>query len=77
MKWILAIMVLGITGCPTTGSLSGAAYPLDTCIVTDNKLGSMGPPITNTYRGQDVKFCCKPCIKKFYQNPDKYMDKLK
>lgn len=56
---------------------AGKNYPLDTCIVTDNKLGSMGTPITKTYKGQDVKFCCRPCIKKFYQNPDKYMEKLK
>lgn len=58
-------------------AFAGKKYPLDTCIVTDNKLGSMGTPITKTYKGQDVKFCCRPCIKKFYQNPDKYMEKLK
>ena len=77
MKWILAIMVLGITGCPTTKMVSGVPYPLDTCIVTGNKLGSMGTPITKTYKDQDVKFCCRPCIKKFYKDPERYLDKIR
>lgn len=51
-------------------------YPLDTCIVTGNKLGSMGPVITQVYQGQQVKFCCKPCVKKFAANPAKYLADL-
>ncbi len=45
----------------------------DTCIVTGNKLGSMGTPITQVYQGQEIKFCCKPCTKKFAANPGKYL----
>ena len=40
-------------------------YPLKNCLVSGNELGSMGKPITKVYDGQEVKFCCKPCIKKF------------
>jgi hypothetical protein len=49
----------------------------ETCIVSDNKLGSMGAPVTKTYGDQEVKFCCKPCVGKFEKNPGKYLAKLR
>jgi hypothetical protein len=51
-------------------------YPLETCLVTDSKLGSMGDPIAVVHEGQEVKFCCKPCVKKFEKDPAKYIGKL-
>ena len=52
------------------------SYTSDLCIVTDNKLGSMGDPVSYVHNGQEVKFCCNPCIKKFKANPEKYLAKL-
>jgi YHS domain-containing protein len=52
-------------------------YPLQECIVSGNKLGSMGKVVTTVHEGQEIKFCCKPCIKKFKANPQKYLSKLK
>lgn len=40
-------------------------YPLKTCIISDEELGGHGEPMSKVYEGQEVKFCCKPCIKKF------------
>ena len=63
----------------TSSTTSGATvkpYPLNTCIVTDNELGSMGEIVTKTYGDQEVKFCCKPCVKKFEANPTKFLAKL-
>ncbi len=51
-------------------------YPLDVCIVTDNDLGSMGEETEMVYEGQIIKFCCKPCERKFLKNPPKYLEKL-
>jgi hypothetical protein len=51
-------------------------YPLDVCIVTDNDLGSMGEEQVMVYEGQTIKFCCKPCERKFLKNPAKYLEKL-
>jgi hypothetical protein len=51
-------------------------YPLKNCIVTDNELGSMGKIITKVYDNQEIKFCCKPCVKKFEANQSKYLNKL-
>lgn len=51
-------------------------YPLKNCLVSGNELGSMGKPITKVYDGQEIKFCCKPCIKKFEANQAKFLSKL-
>ncbi|MGB1258740.1 MAG: hypothetical protein ACPG6P_01690 [Akkermansiaceae bacterium] len=61
---------------PTSSISSVKPYTKNTCIVTDNKLGSMGDPISYIHKGQEVKFCCKPCVKKFKANPEKYLSKL-
>ena len=53
------------------------AYPLDTCIVSDEKLGSMGDPYVFTHEGQEIKLCCKSCQKDFKKTPNKFLNKLK
>lgn len=53
------------------------AYPLDTCVVSGEKLGEMGDPYVFTHDGQEIKLCCKSCKKKFDKSPDTYMKKLK
>ncbi len=52
------------------------SYPLKTCIVSDEKLGEMGDPYVFTHKGQELKLCCKSCLKDFNKNPDKYLKKL-
>lgn len=51
-------------------------YPLKKCVVSDEDLGSMGDYIRFAYKGQEMKVCCKPCVKKFQKNPTKYMKLL-
>ncbi len=58
------------------GKGSARPYPLDVCIVTDNDLGSMGDEQVMVYEGQTIKFCCKPCERKFLKAPEKYLAKL-
>lgn len=48
-------------------------YPLEKCLVSDEKLGDMGEPYVMQYEGQTVKFCCKDCLKKFKKDPEKYL----
>ncbi|MFO0833749.1 MAG: hypothetical protein U0638_02170 [Phycisphaerales bacterium] len=43
----------------------GDPYPLATCPITGEKLGSMGEPIVRLYDGREVRFCCKSCPPKF------------
>lgn len=65
------------TAAPATAADKAKPYPLKVCIVSGNDLDSMGGPITKVHEGQEIKFCCKPCIKKFDANPAKYLAKLK
>ena len=50
-------------------------YPLDTCVVTGQKLGGMGEPHNYVWANQLVKFCCKGCTPQF-NNPRQYMVKV-
>ena len=61
----------------STGSSSEAkAYTLDTCVVSDEKLGSMGEPVVKVYDGQQVKFCCNSCVKDFEKDKTKFIAKI-
>ena len=52
------------------------AYPLKTCLVTGDGLDDMDERVTAVYKGQTFEFCCKPCLKKFNKNPEKYLKAL-
>jgi len=51
-------------------------YPLETCIVADEPLGSMGEPVVIVHEGQEIKFCCDKCRPSFEKDPTKYLGKL-
>ena len=51
-------------------------YPLKTCLVSGEELGKMGEPYRFSYKGQEIKLCCKSCEKDFNKEPDKYLQKL-
>jgi YHS domain-containing protein len=53
------------------------AYTLTTCAVSGEKLGDMGDAYTFVYDGQEMKLCCKDCLKDFNKSPAKYMAKIK
>ncbi len=48
-------------------------YPLDHCVVSGEKLGSMGEPHVFVYEGQQIKQCCDNCEPKFRKDPEKYL----
>ena len=59
-----------------------AAYPLKTCVVSDEEFGGdMGEAIDYTYKQEGkpdrlVRFCCKKCIKDFNKDPAQYLKKI-
>lgn len=53
-----------------------AAYPLETCVVSGMKLGSMGDVVTYTHKGQEIKLCCQGCVGQVKADPDKYLKKI-
>lgn len=62
----------------TNAAAAPAAYPLDTCVVSEEKLGSMGQPYEYVYKQEGkpdrtVLLCCKGCVKDFQKEPAKYL----
>ena len=51
-------------------------YPLAVCIVSGEKLGTMGKPAVIVKDGQEVQFCCKSCIKDFEKEPEKFLKEI-
>ncbi|MGE4158354.1 MAG: hypothetical protein AB7F75_04580 [Planctomycetota bacterium] len=52
-------------------------YPLETCVVSGLKLGSMGDTVILKYKGVEVRFCCSGCPKAFLKDPEPYLRKIK
>jgi len=52
------------------------AYPLTTCIVTGEALGSMGEPVKRVYDGREVVFCCDSCVPRFEKDKATYLRAL-
>lgn len=51
-------------------------YPLDTCLISGNKLGAHGEPYVFVRDGQEVKLCCEPCLEDFNKDPAKYLAEI-
>ena len=60
-----------------TAMVSDDNYPMKTCPVSGEELGSMGDPVIVEHEGTTVKLCCKSCIKKFNADPEKYTTMVK
>ena len=71
----LLLLCLGLASCGKTSN--AGSYPLTTCIVSGEKLDSMGEPHVFTHEGKEVRLCCKSCLDDFNKEPAKYMAKLK
>lgn len=77
-----ALLSLALTSCGRDNSGPPAAsaetpYPLDVCVVSGEKLGSMGEPVIVTREGVTVKFCCDHCLPEFEKDPTKFIAKIK
>ena len=76
-RLLAAILAAGLwTSAHAADAPPAAPYPLDTCVVSGEKLGSMGDPYVVEHNGVKVQLCCKGCLKKFLKNPDAYLAKL-
>ena len=73
----IVLLVLAASCAGSPGAAGVIPYTSDICIVTDNKLGSMGDPIVKVYGNQEVKFCCRPCVKEFEDDQERFLAKLR
>ena len=80
---LLTIIAAGLIAAPVCTSAedkkaAAKPSPLDTCLVSDEKLGADANMKTFvfTHEGQEIKLCCKSCQKDFKKEPAKYLKKL-
>jgi hypothetical protein len=73
---MFAFGTLALLGADKAKGSKAKPYPLETCIVSDEKLGGHGKPYVFTHEGQELKLCCKPCLKDFKKDPARYLKKL-
>lgn len=83
LSWIVAAALLAGSAVITPALAEKAkekakAYPLETCLVSDEKLGADPDmkPFSFSHAGQEIKLCCKSCKKDFDKEPKKFMAKL-
>ena len=73
-----ALALSSITAAAADAKTKAKPYPLKTCLVSDEKLG--GDPSMTPYvfveDGQEIKLCCKSCLKDFKKDKTKLMKKL-
>ena len=76
---LTATALVGIAFPGQAGDKKATPYPLKTCVVSEEKLDEdpKMKPYTFTHDGQEVKLCCKSCLKDFKKEPAKYMAKIK
>ncbi len=48
-------------------------YPLTTCPVSGEPLGSMGEPVNHVHNNRLVRFCCKGCRRMFRKAPAEHL----
>ena len=83
MKTILTLtavaLALGITSVEAADKkpdVKAKPYNLEVCLVSGEKLGEMGAPLSLIHNGQEFKLCCKSCRKDFDKEPAKFVKKL-
>lgn len=92
MKWIKPLTATVLAATYLTAPFAGFAadaqadkksdkpkpYPLDKCIVSDEKLGANPDmkPYVFTHEGREIKLCCKSCLKDFNKDTAKYIKKI-
>ncbi len=69
-------MLSWIVTTPASEKIDAKAYPYQTCLVSGEKLGTSGKDVVLIHEGQELKFCCRNCLKKFRAAPRKYMEKF-
>lgn len=83
MRTTFATLLAGIlilSGCnkeATSQSTTATSFDPNTmCLVSGEKLGSMGDPHVIEHEGKQIKLCCTACESDFRNDPPKYLAKL-
>lgn len=72
----LILTILGTGSLALASDQQKPAYPLKTCVVSGEELGTMGESYILDYKGQEVRLCCQRCKAKFEKDPAKFLKKI-
>jgi YHS domain-containing protein len=75
----LGTLCLGMTSAQAADKkvkLKVKPYPMDTCIVSGEKLGSMGDPVVFAEGDQEIAICCAGCKKDFLKDKKASLAKI-
>ena len=75
---IAALLALPLATPAADAKGKAKPYPLNTCLVSDEKLGEDPnmKPYVFVEDGQEIKLCCKSCLKDFKKDKASLMKKL-
>lgn len=59
-----------------TPAAAPTPYPLTTCLVTGEALGSMGPPLSVVREGREIRLCCRGCLRRLDRDLPHYLARL-
>jgi hypothetical protein len=71
-----AAFAFGVTAAEKKFKLKTRPYPLETCVISSEKLGEMGEPFALVEGNQEVLLCCKSCKKDFEKDKKTAMAKI-
>lgn len=71
-----ALLGAGIVATAADEKVEATPYPLTKCIVSGQTLGKMGKPVTEVYKGREIKFCCSGCPAEFNKSPEAFTEKI-
>ncbi len=67
---------IAVSNMTADAAFQGTPYLLNTCAVSKEVFENGDEPIVRVFEGRQFSFCCKKCVKKFQENPDKYIDSI-
>ncbi len=73
---LAAALATGAFAADKTFKLKAKPYPLETCLVSGEKLGTMGDAVVLTEGDQEVQLCCKSCKKDFDKDKKAVLAKI-
>lgn len=76
MRFFIPIAMILLGNSVFGADPSPSPYPLTTCVVSGDRLGAMGSPVSINYKGTEIRFCCHDRVASFNDNPAKYLAKL-
>lgn len=76
--WAVALLVgaVSVGAAEAKKAKAPKPYPLETCLVSGEKLGSMGEAFVFEHDGREVMLCCKSCKKDFDRDTKKLVAKF-